>query len=349
VNAPSSYRYAGVRGQDAALESVARHLGPTLANAEVLAGFGGYAAVLRLSEELAVAVCSDGVGSKTMVAAALNRYDTLGFDLVAMCCNDLLCVGARPVAMVDYLGVNTLEEERVDALLRGLGAAALEAGIAVPGGEIAQLPEIIGREDTTAFDLVGAAFGTVPPDAVLDGDAVSPGDSLVGIDSTGIHANGLTLARRVLLEGAGLRLEERVEALGGRLGDELLVPTAIYVRPILALWDAGVEVRGLAHITGGGLLNLCRLRADVGFALDGLPDPSPIFELIAEAGGVARAEMYTVFNMGVGLVAVVADSDVDATTEIVRAHGRGARRIGRVTDEAGVVRVEPAGPVLTAE
>lgn len=340
-----SYTAAGVRSQDAALGAVARHLGPSLAHAEVLCGFGHYAAVLKLSEEQALAITTDGVGSKTVVASMLQRYDTIGFDCVAMNVNDLLCVGARPLALVDYLGVNTLDDRRAESVLVGLGAAAAQAGIAVPGGEIAQLPEVIGPGDPGAFDLVGTAVGTLRPRELIGGDAIAPGDALVGIAASGIHSNGLTLARRALLDQGGLRLREHVAAFGRSLGDELLEPTAIYVRPVRALSEAGLEAHGLAHITGDGLLNLCRLNPDVGFGVDDLPPTPAIFSLIAEVGGISSGEMYRVFNMGVGFVVVVAEEDVDAAIETIAETGHRAQRIGRVTAEAGVVHLEGPGLV----
>jgi phosphoribosylformylglycinamidine cyclo-ligase len=250
---------------------------------------------------------------------------------------------------VDYLGVNTLDDARAAAILEGLGAAAHEAGIAVPGGELAQLPEIISPGDDRAFDLVGTAVGTIRPDEVIRGDAMAPGDALVGIASSGIHSNGLTLARRALLDRAGLRLDEHVEDLGRTVGEELLVPTVVYVRAIRALWDAGIATPALAHITGDGLANLCRLSNRLGFVVDDLPEPQPIFRLIAEAGDVPAHEMYEVFNMGVGFVVVTRDGQVQDVVEVATSLGLGARRIGRVTDEAGVLRLPGPGLVGSRE
>jgi phosphoribosylformylglycinamidine cyclo-ligase len=341
-----SYEQTRVRPQAGALAAVERHLGPTFRHADVLAGFGHYAAVLRLSDDLALALCTDGVGSKTLVASMVGRYDTIGFDCVAMSVNDLLCVGARPLALVDYLAVNALDDARAEAILEGLGAAAHEADIAVPGGEVAQLPEIITPGDSTAFDLVGTAVGTVRPDAVIRGDAMAPGDALVGIASSGVHSNGLTLARRALLDLGGLRLDEHVDVLGRTVGEELLVPTIVYVRAVRALWDAGVPTTGLAHITGDGLANLCRLNDRVGFVVDDLPEPpQPIFRLIAEAGDIPPAEMYEVFNMGVGFVVVTPGEHVEDVVKLVTSIGLTAQPIGRVTDEPGVLRLPGPGLV----
>ena len=339
------YRTAGVTDQDDALASVSRHLGPTLRipEARTLTGFGHFASVLELTPDLALALCTDGVGTKTIVAARLGRYDTVGFDCVAMNVNDLVCVGARPLALVDYIGVHTLDAARSDAILAGLGRAARAAGIAIPGGETAQLPELVGApDDDAAFDLVGTAVGTLHPRDVITGDAIVPGDVIVGLASSGIHSNGLTLARRALLDEGAYRLDDEVAALGRTLGDELLEPTRIYVEAATALWDAGIATHGLAHITGGGLTNLLRLRPTVGFTIDALPDPPAIFGLIQAAGRIPDAEMFRVFNMGVGFVAVVAERDAAVVVDTVTARGFPCALIGRVTEPPAVVRVDPA-------
>jgi phosphoribosylformylglycinamidine cyclo-ligase len=342
----SSYDDAGVRGQGDALSAVERHLGPTLglpAGAEILTRFGQYASVMKLSDDLAIAFSTDGVGSKTIIASVLDRYDTIGFDCVAMNVNDVICVGARPIAMVDYLGVHTLDPRRTDEILRGLGAAAKEAGIAIPGGELAQLPEVIGSGgDPTAFDLVGTCIGTLHPAKLIVGADIEPGDALIGIDSSGIHSNGLTLARRVLLKDAGLMFGFEL-APGRTLGDELLKPTEIYVRAVTDLWSDGIETRGLVHVTSDGFANLCRLDAPVGYRIEELPETPQIFELIRNKGAVPDTEMYRVFNMGVGFIVVVPDAASDAAIDRVRRSGYKVRRIGTVTERAGIVEVVPAG------
>ncbi|MBA3628723.1 MAG: phosphoribosylformylglycinamidine cyclo-ligase [Actinobacteria bacterium] len=339
------YEEAGVRGQGAAASSVLRHLGPTLGfpdGAEVITGFGHYASVLKVADEVALAISTDGVGSKTLIASALDRYDTIGFDCVAMNVNDVLCVGASPIAMVDYLGVNTLEPRRAEAVLRGLAAAASEAGIAIPGGEIAQLPEVIGPGEA-AFDLVGTCVGVVHPDRLVLGADVQPGDAIIGIASSGIHSNGLTLARRVLLSDEGDGLGAHVDALGRSVGEELLEPTVIYAGAVRSL--QGLPVRGFAHITSDGLANLCRLEAPVGYNIETLPSPPPIFSLIQEAGAVEDAEMFRVFNMGVGFVVIVEPREVaDALGRLGHA-GYKAARMGAVSDAAGRVVIEPVGLV----
>ena len=348
-----AYERVGVRGQGEALSAIVRHLGPTLSlpNAELLTPFGGYASALKLSDELAIAISTDGVGTKTIVAAALDRYDTIGFDCVAMNANDVICIGATPIAMVDYLAVHTLDEARVEQILKGLGAAAAEAGIAVPGGEIAQLPEIIGSDgrvhgDPTAFDFAGTCIGVVHPDRVILGHDVQEGDALIGLESSGIHSNGLTLARRVLLEEAGYEYHDNLGRLGRTIGDEMLEPTRIYVAAVKALWGAGIETHGLVHITGDGFANLCRLKADVSYVIEQLPETPNIFGLIQDAGNITDAEMYRVFNMGVGLIVVVPETAVDAALACAAKARCGAMRIGTVIERGPrAVTIEPAGLV----
>jgi phosphoribosylformylglycinamidine cyclo-ligase len=342
----STYKAAGVAAQGDALSSVMRHLGPTLAfpeGVEPLTTFGAYASVLQISADVAVAVSTDGVGSKTIVASALDRYDTIGFDCVAMNANDVICVGARPIAMVDYLAVNKLDGRRTDDILRGLGAAAKEAGMAIPGGEIAQLPDIIGPDDDRAFDLVGTCVGILHPHQLLVGASVAPGDAVIGLASSGVHSNGLSLARHVLMDTAGYRLGDEIPRLGCTLGEELLRPTEIYVGAVSALLTAEVAVSGLVHITGDGLANLCRLEAEAGYAIEQLPAPPEIFRLIHESGDVDDAEMYRVFNMGIGFAVIAPQRSAEAAVEVLARAGYRAHRIGTVSDEAGVVRIEPAG------
>jgi len=350
----SRYEAAGVGEQSRTLAAVARHLAPTLRHARVLTGFGHYAAVLQLSDDLALALCTDSVGTKTLVASGLDRYDTIGFDCVAMNVNDVLCVGARPIAMVDYIGVHTLDPRRAEALLSGLAAAASEARVAIPGGEIAQLPDVIGSDERTpgddrTFDLVGTCAGILRPDELITGDAIEPGDALVGIASSGIHSNGLTLARHVLLRAGGYELDQHIDELGRTLGEELLAPTAIYARAITALWDEGIETPGLAHITGDGLANLCRLGSRVGFVVEELPPAPAIFSLIQAAGSISNEEMYRVFNMGIGFVVVLRDSDVEHAIECLSRSGHRAQRIGRVTQQAARLVIEPAGLIGTRD
>ncbi|MBW3609835.1 MAG: phosphoribosylformylglycinamidine cyclo-ligase [Actinobacteria bacterium] len=302
-----------------------------------LLGAGHYASVLRVADDLAIALCTDGVGSKLVVAEQTRRLDTVGIDCIAMNVNDLICVGAEPIAMLDYLAVEQPDPVALAQIAAGLKSGAEDAGIEIPGGELAVLPELIrGHPSPHGFDLCGAAFGTVAPDALVTGAAVAPGDAVIGLPSSGLHSNGYTLARRALLEQGGLDLDDTPAALGGAsIADALLEPTVIYVRAILELLASPVAVHGLAHITGGGLANLLRLNDHVGFRIDAPLSVPPVFGLIARCGAVADAEMWNVFNMGCGFVAVVADADAEDVVGTLSAHHPGSARIGTVTDRAG--------------
>jgi phosphoribosylformylglycinamidine cyclo-ligase len=304
---------------------------------------GHFASVIEIAPNLGLAVCTDGVGSKVIVAEQAERYDTVGIDCVAMNVNDLVCVGAEPVALLDYLAVERADAEVCEAIARGLRAGAEQAGVEIPGGELAQLPELIrGHPSPRGFDLTAAAFGTVALDAIVSGRACTPGDSLIGLPSSGVHSNGLTLARRALLEDGGLTLDDRPGDLdGASVADVLLEPTVIYVRAVLALLGSDVPVHGLAHITGDGLDNLLRLNPEVGFTVDApLPVP-PVFGLIATRGGVAPAEMWQVFNMGCGFCAVVPADRAAEAVALLGARHPGAAVIGAVTPDAGRI-VHPA-------
>jgi phosphoribosylformylglycinamidine cyclo-ligase len=310
---------------------------------------GHYASVLRVTPELGIALTTDGVGSKLVVAEQAGRLETVGIDCIAMNVNDLVCVGAEPIAMVDYLAVEQADPEALERIGQGLKAGAEAAGIEIPGGELAVLPELIrGHPSPHGFDLCGTAIGTVALDAVLTGDAVTAGDALVGVPSSGLHSNGYTLARRTLLQDAGLGLDDRPPELGGAsVADALLEPTVVYVRAALALLRSGLDVHGLAHITGGGLLNLLRLGGDrVGYAVeDPLPVPA-VMELIARAADVAPADLWEVFNMGCGLVAVVPEADAPDAAALLAGHHPCARRIGTVTERGGTASAP--GVVLRA-
>jgi phosphoribosylformylglycinamidine cyclo-ligase len=306
---------------------------------------GHYASVLEIAPGLGLALCIDGVGSKVIVAEQVGRFDTVGIDCVAMNANDLVCVGAEPLALLDYVAVERADPGMLEALAAGLKAGAEQAGVEIPGGELAQLPELIrGHPSPSGFDLVGACVGTVALDGIVTGESCAPGDALLGLPSSGLHSNGLTLARRALLDDGGLRLEDRPAALGGAsVADALLEPTVIYVRGVLELLRAELPVHGLAHITGEGVLNLLRLSPEVGFELDApLPVP-PVFGLIQELGGVSEADMWRTFNMGCGFCCVVPADREDAALALLERHHRGAARIGRVTDDAGHVALPGRG------
>jgi phosphoribosylformylglycinamidine cyclo-ligase len=286
---------------------------------------GHYASVIRLDERSGIALSTDGVGTKLMVAEELGRFDTIGIDCVAMNVNDVICVGAEPLAMLDYIAIDRADPAVCEEVGAGLARGAELAGVEIPGGELAQLGEMV-----RGVDVSGACFGTVALDAIIDGSAVRPGDVVIGLPSSGLHSNGYTLARSAL---SGISLAGDPEGrLGRPLGDELLEPTEIYVKPVLELLRSGIEVRGLAHITSGGLGNLLRLVAGVGYEIDDPLPVLPIFELIQERSGTSDDEMHDVFNMGCGFCCVVAASDEAGALDLLRRHYPEVKRVGRATE-----------------
>jgi phosphoribosylformylglycinamidine cyclo-ligase len=326
-----AYAAAGVsqRRADAAVEALVAHLGriDTGRPSRVVPLPGHYASVLRLDETTGIALGTDGVGTKMVVAERLGRFDTIGIDCIAMNVNDLICVGAEPVAMLDFILCADADPEVCGAIGEGLRRGAEQAAIEIPGGEIAQVGEVVA-----GWELTGSAVGLVALDAVVTGERIAAGDALIGLPSSGLHSNGYTLARKAL---ADVPLDD--ERLGRPLGDVLLEPTTIYVRAVLELLASAADVRGLAHITGDGLNNLLRLSREVGYEIaEPLPVPE-VFGLIQQLGAVADAEMNEVFNMGLGFVCVVPEADANAAVELLSRHHPGSRRIGVVTDRAGTI------------
>jgi phosphoribosylformylglycinamidine cyclo-ligase len=289
---------------------------------------GHYASVIKLDERSGIALSTDGVGTKLVLAEELGRFDTVGIDCVAMNVNDVICVGAEPLAMLDYIAIEKADPGVCEEIGVGLARGAELAGIEIPGGELAQLGDLV-----RGVDVSGACFGTVALDAIVDGGRVEAGDAVIGLPSTGLHSNGYTLARSAL---AGIGLDD--DRLGRPLGDVLLEPTEIYVKPVVELLRSAVDVRGLAHITSGGTGNLLRLAAEVGYEIDSpLPVPA-VFALIQEHGEVSDAEMHEVFNMGCGFCVVVPAGDEAVALELLRAHYPAAQRIGRAIESSGVIR-----------
>src|ERR1700733_6608851 len=250
-----AYAAAGVDTREAdrgvaALVDVLRNIEPGRSSLAVPLP-GHYASVIKVAPGLGIALATDSVGSKVIVADQARRFDTIGVDCVAMNVNDLICVGAEPLALLDYIAVEHADPHLLEQLAIGLRTGAAAAGVEIPGGEVCQLPEVIrGHPSPLGFDLVGSAFGTVALDAIVDGSRCCPGDALIGLPASGVHSNGLTLARRALLEQGGLTLDATPDSLrGASVADVLLEPTVIYVRAVLALLRSEVDVHGLAHIT----------------------------------------------------------------------------------------------------
>jgi phosphoribosylformylglycinamidine cyclo-ligase len=335
-----AYRQAGVdtTQADAGLSRIVQRVQGTWTRSgagRVLLPIGYFANVIEI-DGVGLALCTDGVGSKTMIASALEKYDTIGIDCVAMNVNDLICVGARPLSLLDYIAVERADAAMLDAIGAGLCHGAEMARISISGGETAQLKDVV-----KGFDLVGTAIGRVALDKVVSGKHVAAGDVVVGVRSNGVHSNGLSLARKAFFEHHRYAISHRFDELGATtLGEELLRPTDIYVREAMDILGSVEGVKALINITGDGLMNLARVEAKVGFEIDRLIEPHPIFALIQRHAGVDDAEMFEVFNMGIGFCYVVSPGDVAATISILKRHGRQAQAIGyAVADDQKQVRI----------
>lgn len=329
------YKEAGVDTDqaDSGLQRLIRRVKSTWPAQDALGAvqldIGYFANVIDLGQT-GLAICTDGIGSKAIIAQLMDKYDTVGIDCVAMNVNDLICVGARPLSLVDYIAVQTARADMLDQLSIGLVEGARMANVSVSGGEISQIKDIItGVRDGYGFDFVAMAVGDVPLDRVNVGRDVREGDIVIGIESNGIHSNGVTLARHAFFEKNRFALDHQFSELGVSLGEELLKPTFIYVNEVLEVFNRVPGIKAMVHITSDGLLNLTRVAAQVGYEIDNFPAPPPIFDLIQHYAGVDKAEMFQVYNMGIGFCLVVAPDDVDTTLEIVRRYGRRASVIGR--------------------
>jgi phosphoribosylformylglycinamidine cyclo-ligase len=346
AGAPATYAGAGVdiaAGDDAVARI--RDLVASTARPEVLGSIGGFGGSFAFDPDryLAPVLVSstDGVGTKSAVAAATGRYDTIGIDLVAMCVDDIVCVGAEPLFLLDYITTGKLDPEQMQQLVSGVAAGCRVAGCALLGGEMAEHP---GSLPSGEFDLAGFTVGVVERDAMLGESRVVDGDVLVGLLSPGLRCNGYTLARHVLLERAGLGLDDPAWAGAPHsLAHELMVPSVIYTPAVRAALGR-VEVHAVAHITGGGIPgNLGRVLPaglDAVVELATWSEPR-IFDEIRRLGDVDEAEMARVFNLGIGMVLVVAPDDADAALAVVGGAGCGAVVVGRVTKGSGQVHMEP--------
>jgi phosphoribosylformylglycinamidine cyclo-ligase len=330
---------AGERAVDLMRAAVARTNGP-----EVIGGIGGFAGLLdasrlTLMRHPLLATSTDGVGTKAVLAQRLGTYAEIGLDLVGMVVDDLVVCGAEPLYMTDYIVCGRVLPERVARIVGGIADGCVQAGCALLGGETAEHPGHFGPDD---FDLAGAATGVVEADRLLGPGRVVPGDAVLALASSGLHSNGFSLVRQIL-DRAGLDLEAEPAELGRSLGGELTTPTKIYAQDCLAL-TRSVQVHAFAHITGGGLTaNLSRvLPPDADARLDrGTWAPPAVFGYLAGHGGVAAAEMEQVFNMGVGMAAVVAADDADQAIELLGQRGVPAWPLGEITRGSG--RAELAG------
>jgi phosphoribosylformylglycinamidine cyclo-ligase len=331
-----TYAQSGVETdqEEVLLKGLLEHVSGTLSERKGLLGcpvlgLGHFANVLDLGQGRGLAISTDGVGTKMLVAEMVGKYDTVGIDCVAMNVNDLLCLGAEPIGMVNYIAAEKLDAAVLGEIGKGLAEGAKQARITICGGETAQLGEMIRvKQVGKGLDLAGTAVGLVDLEDIIRGDAVEEGDTVIGLASSGIHSNGFTLARKVFFEKLGFSPDKHLPELGRAIGEELLEPTRIYVPPVMEMLREGVPVKSANHITGGGLLNLARVRSPVGFSLGSLPEPPPIFRLIQQHGNVPVEEMYRVFNMGVGFCVVCPEKDVDRALEIAKRHHTPARCLG---------------------
>jgi phosphoribosylformylglycinamidine cyclo-ligase len=300
---------------------------------KTLADFGGLYALGRDWVDPVLVSGTDGVGTKLKIAFALDRHDTIGQDLVAMCVDDIVVQGARPLFFLDYLATGKLEPETVATVVSGIAAACEQVGCALIGGETAELPGFYAAGE---YDLAGFAVGAVERAAIIDGSAVAEGDVLLALGSSGLHSNGYSLARRALLEVGGLALDQVVPELGRTVGEELLEPTRLYAGDLVALFSSGLRPHGISHITGGGWPDNINRMIPEGLcavcAKAAVPVP-PICDLIAQAGPVAEDEMYRTFNMGAGMVLAVAESAADKYVDFLEGRGVPTYRMGCV--EAG--------------
>jgi phosphoribosylformylglycinamidine cyclo-ligase len=340
---PLTYRAAGVDIE--AGEEAVRRIGPLAAatrRAEVLGGLGAFAAFCRVPPGYRSPVLvssTDGVGTKLKVAFLADRHDTIGIDLVAMGVNDVLVHGAEPLFFLDYLAVHRVDPARVEAIVAGVARGCALAGCALVGGETAELGDFYAPGE---YDLAGFAVGVAEESRLVTGASVEAGDRVLGLASSGLHSNGYTLARRALLERLGLGLGDALPGVERRVGDELLEPTRIYVKPVLALLR-DVEVRAMAHVTGGGVTgNLPRVlppgrRAVIDRGAWPVP---PVFRLIRDAAAVDDAEMRRTFNMGLGFLLVVAAADAGRAARALAAAGERVYEVGAIeVGERGVIYV----------
>lgn len=336
----NAYKNAGV-DIEAGYESVNRmkkHVQKTI-RPEVMGGLGGFGGMFDLSKmnvkEPVLISGTDGVGTKLMLAFMMDKHDSIGIDCVAMCVNDIVVQGAEPLYFLDYIACGKAVPERIEMIVKGVADGCEQAGCALVGGETAEMP---GMYDVSEYDLAGFAVGVAEKSKLITGDSIAAGDVLIGLASSGIHSNGYSLVRKVLLTDGGLDLKQSYEGLTRTLGEELLEPTKIYVKSLLETMKE-FELKGLAHITGGGFIeNIPRMLPEgVGVEIDNGSWPIlPIFEFIEKAGNLKREELFNVFNMGIGMVAVVNEKDAASVVEKLQSLDEKAYVIGRVTKGEGV-------------
>lgn len=341
-----AYAAAGVRGtadapEFAQLTDRIRRTFAFPAQGKPILDLGYYANVLQFGD-LGIAVSMDGVGTKVILAQQTSNYSGIGIDLIAMNVNDLLCVGADPVALLDYIAIDRLDSPALEGLVDSLVRGAELCGIAIPGGEVAQVRELLTAHGPDgAWDIAGTGLGVVPLDRLMVGEAIEEGDVLIGLASSGIHSNGFTLARQILLRD-GWGLDTQIAELGRTLGEELLEPTRLYVQFMRSIWAAGITPSAAFHMTGEGLLNLLRTPKPVTMELEFWPEVPALFQLIRERGSLDSGTLWTTFNMGIGFILAVRSSEVERVDVLAHAAGITAWRLGTVIGTAESAVIAPA-------
>lgn len=319
----------------------------TSAGWRVLSGFGHYAALIEIGSMI-MALHSDGVGSKILIAHLMKKYDTIGIDCIAMNVNDIICVGAMPIGFLDYIALSSPDPHLVKEVFRGLSKAAKQCGMAIIGGETAIVPDLLHKIDSTSFDLVGTVFGIVNKKSLVLGEKIKEGDVILGVESSGLHSNGYSLARKVLL--SKYKMNESAQFIKDSVGEELLRPTRIYVKPINELLNTErTSVHGLAHITGGSFTKLSRLSKKVNYKLDNLPEPKGVFRQIMEDGHIQPREMYSTFNMGIGFCIILSRSCVENAKDIFKRNKMKCTQIGLIDKGSGQVKAVLDDKLLALE
>ncbi len=296
---------------------------------KIIHGFGHYAGILEIPGGKLLATHTDGVGTKVVIANMMKKYDTVGIDCVAMNVNDIICIGATPVCFVDYIAANQNNQTIFRKIVQGLATGAKKANVPIVGGETAIMPDLIAGKGFS-FDLAGMVVGLLSKKQMVLGKSIKAGDVIIGIQSSGLHSNGYSLARKVLLSKYSIM--DKIKAVGV-LGNALLAPTEIYVNPVLESLEK-CKIHGLAHITGGSFTKLLRLKK-IGFNLDNMPKIPPIMQLIHDRG-VKKDEMYKTFNMGIGFCVIAPKSEVSKIKSIFRKHKLTTQEIGNITNKKGV-------------
>jgi phosphoribosylformylglycinamidine cyclo-ligase len=297
--------------------------------AKIAHGFGHYAGIIEISGGKLLATHTDGVGTKVMIANMMKKYDTVGIDCVAMNVNDIICIGATPISFVDYIAANKNDQKIFKKIVKGLAMGAKKAAVPIVGGETAIMPDLISGKGF-GFDLAGMVVGILSKKQMILGKKIKTGDIIIGARSSGLHSNGYSLARKVLLSKYSVK--DKIKGIGV-LGNALLAPTEIYVKPVLEI-SGRCKINGLAHITGGSFTKLLRLKK-IGYDLNCMPKAPPLFELIQERG-VKTDEMYKTFNMGIGFCVIAPKKEVFKIKSIFKKHKIKSQEIGKITNKKGV-------------